>query len=255
MPLLFYIFSSNMDLILYQSSLNLTKQLIQRSGVGSEASEEVLESDVAWSYSIPYVNLEDEFHYIGTSKDTTPPVFLTLPYKTDTSCNIRQLHGREYSNPAFEIEFGLEDSEGLFDIQFMIGTYENGDDVLKSHLLRGNRLVKSHSLSFDENLIATILATNQNGLSSSTKCTLTNYDSSPPQARVIPFSDTTSHPNQFQVLLVLFDQYGITDDMEIAVGTTSGIEGNDLLNWTTLQTNRINQIINDEKFSFLRVSN
>ena len=244
-----------MDLILHPTSLNMTTQLIQRVGVGNLATETVLETNVLWSYDIPDVNLENEFYYIGTHMDTTPPLFTTLPYSNnDSYCSIKQLTDRDYTNPAFEIEFEVVEEEGLSNVQLMIGTYENGDDVLSKDVIRGERLVLANQLSHDEHLIATISATNQNGLQSFAHCILTNYDSSPPQARVIPFSDTTSHPNEFQVLLALFDEYGLTDDMEIAVGTTKGNQGNDLLDWITLKTSRVNEVIDEEKFSFSRVS-
>ena len=199
-----------MDLILYPTSLNLTTNLIQRVGVGELATERVLETDVPWAYDIPDVHLENEFYYMGTYQDDTPPVFHSLPYTTESHCNIRQLSDREYTNSAFEIEFDVEEAEGLSDVQLMIGSYENGDDVLSKRMLRGERLVLADSLSLDEHLIATVSATNKNGLQSFTHCVLSDYDSSPPQARVVPFSDTTSHPSMFQVLLVLFDQYGLT---------------------------------------------
>ena len=34
------------------------------------------------------------------------------------------------------------------------------------------------------------------------------------------------------------------------MGTVAGREGNDLADWITLKTDRINQVIDDEKFSF-----
>ena len=244
-----------MDLILYPTSLNLTTKLIQRVGVGDLATEQELENNVLWSYDIPDVNMESEFYYIGTHEDTTPPIFTVLPYASnDSECAIRQLSGRDYVNPAFEIEFEVEETEGFPDVRLMIGTYENGENVLAQNVLRGKRLVMPSTLSVDDNLVATVSATNQNGLQSSAHCILSNYAAAPPQARVVPFSDTTSHPNEFQVLLVLFDRYGLAEDMEVVVGTVGGSEGNDLLDWMTLETDRINQIIDDEKFSFPRVS-
>ncbi len=243
-----------MDLILHPTSLNMTTQLIQRVGVGILATETVLETNIPWSYDIPDVKIDNEFYYIGTHMDETPPVFTTLPYSIDDSyCSIRQVSNRDYSNPAFEIEFELEEAEGLETVQLMIGTYENGDDVLSKHVIRGERLVLSDQLSYDEHLIATVLAINRNKIQSFAHCVLDDYDLSPPQARVVPFSDTTSHPNQFQVLLALFDEYGLTENMELAVGTTIGEEGNDLLDWITLKTNRVNEVIDEEKFSFPRV--
>ena len=243
-----------MDLVLHPTALNLTTQLVQRVGVGDLAIEELLESEILWSYEIPDVNQEDEFYYIGTYKDATPPLFTPLLHSDGSECYVRQLSGRDYTNPAFELEFDITEEEGLSQVQFMVGTYENGDNVFSTATMQGQRIVIPHNLLPDKDLTATVSAVNRNGLKSYVHCILTDYDLSPPQARVVPFSDTTSHPNKFEVLLVLFDEYGLTETMEVAVGTTAGEEGSDLLDWTTLDTNLINQVPSDEKFSFARVS-
>ena len=250
----FFHYSSTMDLVLHPSSLNLTTQLIQRVGVGELATENVLETNVPWAYDIPDVNIKNEFHYTGIHKDSSPPTFSSLSYANHSDCNIRQLINRDYTNPAFEIDFSLEEPEGLSDVRLMIGTHEDGEDVLSATVLRGERLILPNSLSLGDELVATVLATNKNGLESSVHCILSDYDLSPPQARVVPFSYTTSHPNMFQVLLVLFDEYGLTEDMELGVGTVAGNEGHDLLNWVTLITDRVDQVIDNEKFSFPRVN-
>ena len=230
-----------MDLILEPTSLNLTTQLIQRTGAGEFADEEVLESEVLWSYEIPSIN-RNEFYYQGTYTDETPPTFIPLSYSNGSNCYIRQLTGREYINPGFEIEFTIEEQESLTDLFYRIGTFDNGNDVISITEINGQRLVMPHLLLSTNQMTATITATNQNGQESVAMCRLQNYDLSPPQARVIPISDITSHPNQFEVLLVLFDEYGLTDNMEVAVGTIPGDEGNDLLDWITLTTSMIDEI-------------
>lgn len=241
-----------MDLILHPTSLNLTTKLMQRVGTGDSATENELESDVRWSYSIPDVELENEFDYISTYSDPTPPVFHPLEYANDSLCSIRQLSGRKFFNPAFELEYSVSETEGLSDVHLLIGTQENIGNALSKTVVQGERLVLPSSLSNEKDAIVTLIASNQDGLQSSANCIITNYDLSPPQARVIPYSKITSHPEKFEVLLSLFDEYGLEDYIELAIGTVTGLEGNDIMDWIKLDTDIINQ--NTNEFSFPRVS-
>lgn len=242
-----------MDLRLHPTSLNLTTKLMQRDGSGDLASEIELESDIRWSYSIPDVDLEDEFDYISTYSDPTPPVFLPLEYSNNSLCHIQQLSGRDYFNPAFELEFSVNEAEGLSNVQAMIGTQENVGNAMSKTVIHGERLVLPSPLSNEKDTVVTLIATNRDGLQSSANCILSNYDLSPPQARIIPYSKITSHPNKFEVLLTVFDEYGLEDYIELGVGTAAGLEGgNNIVDWIKLDVELINQ--NKGNFSFPRVS-
>lgn len=245
-----------MDLILRPSTLNLTTELIQVTGAGMFAGEEILDSQLRWYYSIPLVN-RNEFSYEGTYIDSTSPVFTTLPHHNSTTCYIHQLLNRQYNNPAYELEFAVHEPESQVDLTYRVGTFENGFDVISVTKLEGERIVMPHLLLPAQQLEFTVTATNQNGNTATTSCELSVYDRSLPLARVIPISTKTSHPNQFVVLVALFDEYGFTAQQEIAIGTTPGYEGHDIVDWKPFETSLVSTVpaaSGLDLYSFARVS-
>lgn len=249
-----------MDIVLVPSEFNLTTQVVQRTGAGQFAEQDVLQSDTVWQYSIPPLN-SDEFYYQGMLADTTPPMFIPLPYVPTTDCSVRQLPGREYNNPAFEIEFEVIDDQSTLNFSYSVGTYLNGENVLGRTELGGKRLVVPHRLLLEEELFFTIIARNLGNTESFASCVLPDgvyYDRSPPFARINPIRPISSHPSQIEALVVLFDEYGFGAPQEIAIGLVPGETGINVLPWTPFDVNPINSPPNDsdvlDLFSFGRVS-
>ena len=249
-----------MDIVLVPSEFNMTTQVVQRTGAGQFAEQEILQSDTVWQYSIPPLN-SDEFYYQGTLADTTPPLFIPLPYAPTADCFVRQLPGRNYNNPAFEIEFEAVDDQSTLNVSYFVGTYLNGDNVLRRIELGGKRLVVPHFLLPEEELYFTIVVRNLGNVESFASCVLPDgvyYDRSPPFARINPIRPISSHPSQIEALIVLFDEYGFGVSQEIAIGLVPGESGIDTMSWTPFDVNSINLPPNAsdvmDLFSFGRVS-
>ena len=250
-----------MDIILVPSDFNLTTQLVQRTGAGQFAEQEVLQSSTVWQYSIPPLN-NDEFYYQGTLTDSTPPFYTALTYALSSDCFVRQLPGRDYDNPAFEIEFKVNDHQSVLNVTYSVGTYLYGGDVLGRTELGANRIVVPNRLLPEEELYFTITARNLQNVESTASCTLPDgvyYDRSPPFARINPIRPITSHPSQIAALVVLFDEYGFDAPQEIAIGLVPGESGDDVMPWTQFDVSTINSpptIVNDllDLYSFGRVS-
>lgn len=250
-----------MDIVLVPSEFNLTTQLVQRTGAGQFAEQEVLQSNTVWQYSIPPLN-SDEFYYKGTLSDATPPLYTPLAYPFAADCFVRQLPNRDYNNPAFEIEFEVIDPQSVLNISYYIGTFLNGEDVLARTELGGKRIIVPHYLLPERELYFTISSRNLENVESFASCTLSGgvyYDRSPPLARINPIREVTSHPSQIAALVVLFDEYGFDAPQEIAIGLVPGESGADIMPWTQFDASAINtppSIVNDvmDRFSFGRVS-
>ena len=249
-----------MDIVLVPSEFNLTTQVVQRTGAGQFAEQEVLQSDTVWQYSIPPLN-SDEFYYQGTLADITPPLFVPLPYAPTADCFVRQLPGRDYNNPAFEIEFEAVDDQSTLNFSYSIGTHLNGENVVGRTELGGSRLVVPHRLLPEEELYFTIVARNLGNVESVVGCVLPGdvyYDRSPPFARINPIRPISSHPSQIEVLIVLFDEYGFGAPQEIAIGLVPGERGSSVLPWTPFDVTPISSPPNVsdvlDLFSFGRVS-
>ena len=251
-----------MDVILVPSTVTLASQLVQLTGAGEFADQEIRETNTLWEYSIPPFN-RNEFYYRGLLTDQTPPLFTPLEYTVDQSeCFVRQLPGRFFNNPAFEIEFNVTDPESLLNVSYRVGTFVNGNDILEKTELASNRIVVPDELISGEDIFFTISAENLNGDESFATCKLpgdTYYDRSPPQARIVPIRQVSSHPSMIQALVVLFDEVGFDDSQEIAIGSVPGVDGDDVLGWrvlnaslTMIRPNENGDILN--LFSFGRVS-
>ena len=249
-----------MDIVLAPSTLNLTTQLIRLTGAGEFADQEVLETQTLWEYSIPPLN-RDEFYYEGRLADITAPLFVPLSYASadQSDCFVRQLPGRPYGNPAFELEFGLSEPESVLNITYRAGNLLNGGNVISETELGGSRIVVPHNLLPAQEVFFTVSATNLNNLQTLASCSLHVYDRSPPMARINPIRAVSSHPSKIRALVVLFDEFGLEDLQEIAIGTVPGGSGDDVLPWqpfnvTQIRTppNMAGDVLN--LFNFSRVS-
>lgn len=243
-----------MDLKLVPSNLNLTSRLVRITSTGTTPTEEVIDSQILWQYLVPSVN-RNEYRYAGTTPDPSLPSLLPLPYSDSASCFVRQLSGRSYANPAFELEIYLSEPQGIPNISYRVGTYEHGDDVINDVEIAGARVVVPHSLIPAQQVYVTVEVTNQIPGSSVGECAMPVYDRSPPLARVVPIRPLTSRPDQFEVLLSLFDEYGLEDIQYIAMGAVAGEHGNDIADWQAINvTHLINTPPASDPYAFSRVS-
>lgn len=235
--------------------MNMTTKLARITGTGAFSGEEVLDYQIQWQYSVPYIN-RSEYEQTGSTSDTTPPLFLSLPHHTTTNCRVIQLAGRKFNNPAFELEYNIQESESIGYRVYQVGTYESGADVIPVTPLYGDRIVLAHPLVQGQLLYFTVSVMNSNGLTNSTVCQLpAKYDSSPPLANVIPISTITSHSSQFEVLLTLFDESLLSIIQEISIGTIPGQD--DIISWRYFNTSLINTVPDGsglDLYSFPRVS-
>lgn len=261
-----FFLSSSMDIVLVPSTLNLTSELIRRTAGGLGAStdeEEVLQRETHWDYTIPPLN-RDEFYYQGTLADETPPIFTPLTLVTDQSdCFVRQLPGRQYNHPAFEILFDVRDEESLLNLTLSVGTFSAGEDVLPAVEIEGRMLTVHSRLIPATNLVFTITSTNQNGLQSLATCSFLNehfYDRSPPLVRINPVGAISSHPSTIQALVAVFDEVGLrAEGQEVAIGTVPGERGRDVMDWIPFNATLIDEqpaLMSSilERFSYARVS-
>ena len=213
-----------------------------------------------WEYSVPPLN-RDEFYYEGRLADSTAPLFVPLAYASadQSDCFVRQLPGRPYGNPAFELDFELTESESIVNITYRAGNYQNSANIIPETELGGSRIVIPHNLLPMQEIFLTVSATNANSLQTLARCSLPVYDRSPPMARINPIRTISSHPSKIQALVVLFDEFGFDSVQEIAIGTIPGESGSDVLPWRQFDATQIDtppdmagNVLN--LFSFSRVS-
>ena len=247
-----------MDLVLSPTSLSLTAQLAQTTGAGEFATEEILQTDTLWYYDIPSFN-RDEFYYQGSLADESRPEFTPLPY-SQSDCYVRQLPVGDFNNPLFEIEFTVEEPQGLLTASYQLGTAPRTNDIIEISEISGSRIVVPHQLIAASPVYVTVIATNLNGEESFAMCSLPSYyDRSPPLVRINPVRTHSSHPSKISALFSLFDEFGLDTPLQVAIGTVPGDYGSDVMDWMDFDLSGISTPPNSldplEKFSFKRVRN
>ena len=231
--------SSTMDLTLAPTLLALTTQLVQLTGAGDFAGQEILTSSTLWEYSIPSVH-RNEYDYEGLLVDPSPPTFAPLTYDPQQlGCYLRQIPGRPYNSPAFELEFNLTDPQSLLGVAFSVGSADGTGDYIPTTVLGGMRVFVPWHVAPATQFHVTVAAVNLNGLEGVAKCSLPTFDSSPPLARINPIRLLSGHPTKIETLLVLFDEYGLSDTQQVAIGTVPGAYGSDVMPWTSFNTSII----------------
>ena len=53
------------------------------------------------------------------------------------ACQVVQLEGRDYTDPAFNIEFGVADDRSEVELSYCVGTFSGGCDVVDHDTLGG----------------------------------------------------------------------------------------------------------------------
>ena len=232
-------YSSSMDLQLSPGVLNLTSKLIQVTGAGEFAGEDVLDSQLLWHYFVPHVD-RNEFYYEGLTADVTAPRMISLPYSKGEDCFVQQLDGLFPKSPAFEVEFVVEEPECQPTFFYKAGLYEQGGSIIPQTELEGLRAVIPHNLLPASRIFVTLTARTCNGLDDVIGiCTIPVYDRSPPLAVVTPISPVVSNPSNFVALVSLFDEYGLEDEQAVAIGTVAGEKGDDIVPWKLLSLSAI----------------
>ena len=58
-----------------------------------------------------------------------------------TGCHVTQLEGRDYTEPAFNIEFGVADDRSEVELSYCVGTFSGGCDVIDHEPLGGGSTI------------------------------------------------------------------------------------------------------------------
>ena len=247
-----------MDLVLSPTSLSLTSQLAQTTGAGEFTTEEILQTNTLWYYTIPPLN-RDEFYYQGSLVDESPPEFTRLPYYSNSDCYVRQLATNDFNRHLFEIEFDVSEPQGLSSVSYQIGSFPRGSDIIGDSDITGDRIVIPNQLIPSTPIHVTVTAVNHNGYETLATCTMSSYyDRSPPLARITPIRSVSSHPNKISALFSLFDEFGLDTPLQVAIGTVPGDYGNDIMDWINFNLSSITSQPEDNEdplnlFGFNRV--
>nr|XP_006817933.1 PREDICTED: uncharacterized protein LOC100377080 [Saccoglossus kowalevskii] len=159
--------------------------------------------------------------------------------QANQGCFVHQVEGRDYTDPAYELELSVEDDKSEVDMTFCIGTYKGGCDVLKDESMGGFSTVFEQVLRGGVPLYYTISAKNSAGAVAKATCELPTYDVTLPGGRVVPDFLSTSHPNILKASAVALDD-SIIMQREEAVGYGQDIFGDQVIIWNSFEMEKIN---------------
>jgi hypothetical protein len=137
-------------------------------------------------------------------------------------CTVYQVPNRFPSTPSFEIEVAAYDDESDVSYQLDIGTYSGGRNVKAEFDMGGPQLLSTDKLPSGVPLYFTVKASNSQGRSSRTTCSIPTYDTTPPGGRIEESYAISSHPFTLSALLVFYDDSRLQDMGLASVGLGVG---------------------------------
>ncbi|KAI6655616.1 hypothetical protein LOD99_2114 [Oopsacas minuta] len=166
-----------------------------------------------WSAPAILINLLD---VTNAEQDDSPPLFSPIADSTRsrrslaTPCDVSQIVGRDYTDPAFFLQINVADDKSQVELTYSVGTYPGGNDVVRDDRMNGNTVLIARQLLSSIPLYWTAKASNSQGVSAASECSLPTYDTTLPIGRV-DFMEYiySSHPS------ILIGETTIIDDTNL----------------------------------------
>ena len=95
-----------------------------------------------------------------------------------------QVAGRDYTDPAFILQINVADDKSQVKLTYSVGTYPGEADIVREDRMNGNTVLIARQLISSLPLYWTARASNSQGVSSASQCSLQTYDTTIPIGRV-----------------------------------------------------------------------
>ena len=193
----------------------------------------------SWSSPSITINLFDVSNF---NPDNSPPLFSPISESGSrrrraasgaTPCTLTQVAGRDYTDPAFILQVSVADDKSQAELTYSVGTYPGGDDEVSNDRMNGNTVLIARVLTPGIPLYWTASASNSQGVSVSTQCSLPTYDMTPPVGRV-DFNGYiySSHPSKLIGETTIIDDTNLQSQVH-AVGYGRAQYGDQTVPFTT----------------------
>ncbi|KAI0212798.1 hypothetical protein LSAT2_002240, partial [Lamellibrachia satsuma] len=249
---------ARMDLNLIPLRIELRALLIFRFCIyipwkGKKCWKKTLLNFLLWHYQTKAIN-KNLINYNDAEPDLTAPDFgwysqaecsnCDTPEKrrrrrsvvsSNGACNVAQIEGRDYTEPAFNIEFGVADDRSEVELSYCVGTFSGGCDVVDNEPLGGASTVVVRRMVHSIRLYFRVKAKNSMGLSTMTSCELPTYDMTLPEGRITADFSSTSHPELLQGSALALDDSVIVTQ-KISAGYGKGSHGTHIVDWQSVES-------------------
>ncbi|XP_071094116.1 uncharacterized protein [Haliotis cracherodii] len=197
-----------------------------------------------WHYSTPTIK-KNIFTTPNKGSDSSPPTFSKNSVGTRSKrsaasggCEVKQIKGRSPSDTAFILKATSDDDVSEVKMHYGIGTISGGTDVADWTEMAGNTLTMPMKLPFGVPLYWTLKASNSEGGEAKTQCMLQTYDNTPSDGRVDEDFRISSNPFELGGTVVVIDDSIVDPQQEIALGFSSGSQGNEVIPWEPISLER-----------------
>ncbi|XP_035696857.1 uncharacterized protein LOC118430254 [Branchiostoma floridae] len=233
---------ARMDMVMIPLRLEL-RSMLKSNLFGWEVT---LLDFLLWDWETPPV-IKNIFNTGIPEPDFTPPTFRKFKVKTSrttnvgkraaitTHCDVEQVAGRDFVEPAFQLEVAAEDDVSQVKLTYDVGTYKGGSDVVSNEGLGGPSNVVFKKMKGGVPLYFTVTGTNSGGGNAKVTCELPTYDVTLPGGRVTPDFLTTSHPSILRASAVAHDDSVIRLKRE-GVGYGRKVYGDQVVPWHDVRT-------------------
>ncbi|XP_070573744.1 uncharacterized protein [Ptychodera flava] len=234
---------TRIDLTLVPIKLDLRGLVLMRIKILRKEKTKVLLDLLIWSYTSPQIdgNILDKG---DLDPDTTPPMFTEVSKDKGrnilkgfeksgevTECDVYQVPGRDYTDPAFSLEVAVGDENSEVELTFCVGSYKTGCDLLKDQPMGGSAVVIAEMLPGGLVTHFTVQATDSANNAAVATCLLPTYDVTLPEGRVTPEFHTTSRHDILRASAVVYDDSELNSQKE-GVGFGFGIFSDQIVPWS-----------------------
>ncbi|XP_070573548.1 uncharacterized protein [Ptychodera flava] len=236
------VLQSRMDLVMIPLKLELKGMCIFEMWLpfGIHIREVVFDVMI-WSFTTQQIE-QNIFSKGDMEPDNSPPAFTEIAVpeaavtskratSASTECSVKQLVGRDHTDPAFELAVAAGDDRSEVNLTYCLGTYKTGCDILDDQTMGGQSVIVTQLLPDDIPLHFTVKATNSAEQSSMVTCLLPTYDVTLPEGRIVSEFYSTSRPDVIRFSAVAFDDSPIVNQ-KIGIGFGYGLFGDQIVPWS-----------------------
>ncbi|ESO82597.1 hypothetical protein LOTGIDRAFT_236952 [Lottia gigantea] len=237
-----------MDLELVPLRLRLLAIVTLRVKIGFIKFTKTLFKATLWKYSTPTIR-KRLIDFGKVEEDTSPPLFAEytdtksgrrkraagLPINTATRhCSVRQLKGRDHTEPAIEISIRAEDDKSQVKLFLTAGSKPGLADALSETQLGGpSSIITTKLKQHGRPIYFTVVGRNSGGGSATVTCSLPTYDVSLPGGRFTTEFVTSSNPRVLKASVVVFEDSDL-EYSSVGVGLGRGIYGDEMEHWNPI---------------------
>ncbi|KAI8518956.1 hypothetical protein Bbelb_022130, partial [Branchiostoma belcheri] len=195
--------------------------------------KETLFEALLWQFTTPTISARI-LELTTKEKDESPPKIEPAVGGGGGSgaqnCEVSQIPGLDYTEPAFEIEIAASDDRSPANLFYSVGTSPGDSDIIDMEALGGSVTQIKEDLRNGIPLYFIVHACNTGGQCAQATCSLPTYDNTPTTGKIEVDYLSTSDPTKLSAAVKLYDDSMLTGQ-RWGVGYGQGVWGDQIGAW------------------------